>query len=797
MNSAGIKNNSHADVIQQVRHYWDLFWRWKWYVVISGLIAVLITGTIVATAAVKEPLLSAKALIGLEHTEDLTAVHDMGGMVQAQSDLIQSRTFLEDIVKRLSLRLVLDKYFRSDIFDSVSVDTITPEGSYYYSVNENEKAKFRLLFLPRKKNSVPVIRTFLGKPVCILQGNVADVSRINLGGLCCIFSRRFLHSPHDFVFQVVDNRNAVEMLLKRLSVKEADPSRRQFNIAVSVDGHDYPLIAEIANAIADAFVEKSASFRKRRAQSVLAALEKQLETVKQDYAGSEEILRSYRTSYPTVGLSEDVRQRVTNLSQMESGMYNGQRAIDDASELMDKISSAVSDDKVRFSSEILVFLAGKGNSSAPVLQTELNQLLAEQRELQRNYAADHPMRTENQRKIDALEKDIEAALKGYIAGARAGLANRTSDIQNLSVELQRLPSRELQLAELQRKQQIAADIYSTVLSRYNQAKAADAAEIAEAYVMDSAVPPIPLPPEPVKLLAIVLLFGAMIAFGPPLVFDYFDPTVRTDYDFKKKVGKQIFEKIPKMPHISKRLLSNANAGKPSVDGAQMLVADLLPNTFFHESIRILRTKVMLTLEQTGQKVICISSLDSECGKSFVAANLASLIARQEIPVVLVDADLRCGTLYKSFGCSKTPGLSDVLMSPGMVDTADDGFVQKSLTPFLSCVASGEPARGSSELLASKKFTSIIEALKQKFTVVVIDTPPMGAVPDAAVIAPIASQYLLIVKAGRTNVHDLEKKISEYPMIGKRLMGYILNYTTGKQIDNYYNQSKYNVLKEAL
>ena len=231
-------------------------------------------------------------------------------------------------------------------------------------------------------------------------------------------------------------------------------------------------------------------------------------------------------------------------------MYNERKVLDDAQDLMARVTAATPDDKLRVSSEVLVFLAGKGNSSAPVLQTELNQLLAEQRELQRNYAADHPMRIENQRKIDDLEKDIQVALKGFITGSESGLANRTSNIKSQSGQLQGLPSKQLQLAELQRRQQIASDIYSTVLSRYNQAKVANSAEVAEAYVMDPAVPPQPLPADPIKLLLIVLLVAVGVALGPVLLVDYFDATVRTEYDFKKKTGKTFFEMVPKISPVN-------------------------------------------------------------------------------------------------------------------------------------------------------------------------------------------------------------------------------------------------------
>jgi capsular exopolysaccharide synthesis family protein len=786
-----LQGSQQGDLGHTIGHYISLFWRWKWYIVVSGPIALVVAGIIVFKVTVKEPVLSARALIGLENIQDMTAVRDVSDLVQEQSDLIQSRTFLEDIVKRLSLRLIVKKYFRSSIFDSVSVDSATPAGTYLYKIDKTDNRQFGLFFRTNRPTGIPVIRKFTNRPRCILKGNIANVPRISLGGIRGVLSSSFLNAPHDFTFKIVDIRGAVEDVLKGVTVKEADPSRRQFNIAISVEGTDYPLIADIANAIAGAFVERNANFRKGRTQNVLASLEKQFETVKRDFSVSQEALRNYRTANPTIGLSEDVSQRVNTLTQMENGMYNVRKTLDDAQDLMARVTAATPDDKLRVSSEALVFLAGKGNSSGQVLQNELNQLLAEQRELQRNYAADHPMRIENQRKIDDLEKDIQVALKGFITGSESGLTNRTSDIKSQSGQLQGLPSKQLQLAELQRRQQITSDIYSTVLSRYNQAKVANSAEVAEAYIMDPAVPPMPLPADPIKLLLIVLLVALGVALGPVLLVDYFDATVRTEYDFKKKTGKTFFEMVPKISPVNKRVIKSAGADQPLREGALTLVMDSFPNSYAHEVFRLLRTKVLLATEQTGQRVVCITSMESGTGKSFIAANLAATIATQNIRTILVDADLRRGILYKTFNCAKLPGLSEALALSGMIGAATAGpLIQKTAIPYLSFISAGNGSPASSEFLASTRFAALREALAKQFAVVIIDSAPIGVVSDAAVIAPLVSQYIVVVKAAKTSVHDVIKKISGFPSIEKRLMGYVLNFSEEKKTSNYYKRSKY-------
>jgi succinoglycan biosynthesis transport protein ExoP len=786
------KSASAINFNYQLRHSLNLFWRKKKQILISGPIIALTVAIAIVKIASRDPELPATVLIGIENTADMTAVRDVGGLVQSQSDLIQSRTFLEDIAKRQSLRFSLKTFPRAEIFDTVLADSTSPVGKYRFEIDKNDNRLFSLYFVDSRKDRTSVFGSLFKKPKNIYKGLIADVPSAHLGGMHLVFSRQFLDRPHNFTFHILDIRNAVEDLFSRVSVKAADPIRGSFNIAVSVKGVDYALCAGIANAIGDAFVDKNISFRKGRSKSVLASLEKQLETVKQDLASSENMLRTFRVSNPTVGLSEDIKQRVSDLSQMQTGVFDVKRSLSDAQELAGRYAGASGDDKARIANEILGYLAGRRVSSASGFAAELAQLVEEQRDLRRNYVDDHPLRVQNQTKITDLENEIGVTLKGYIASAQASVTNKTTDIQSLSGELRQLPSKELQLAELQRRQQIASDIYSTVLSRYNQAKVANSADVAEAFIMDPAVPPMPPLVKTERLVILAFLLSLVLTFAPILFFDYLDRTVRTDFDFRQKTGMMFLELVPRIPSVSKKMVNEMKAVPLPGEGAVTLVTEYLPNTYVHEIFRVLRTKVLLKLNETDRKILCITSMESGVGKSTISANIASTIAQQNISTVLIDADLRLGQLYKTFGCKKNPGLSELLSSHQTNNGHSfESFVQKTQIANLSFVSGGDASHYSSEMLSSDNFAAFEEFLVKRFSVLIIDAPPIGPVTDAAVIAPLVSQYLVVVKADSTDVHDLIKKVSEFPLVEKRLMGYVLNYATEKRAISYYKRSKYN------
>ncbi|MBN1129950.1 MAG: polysaccharide biosynthesis tyrosine autokinase [Chitinispirillaceae bacterium] len=777
-----------ADIGQQFRYYFQLFWRARWFILITGPAVTILSAAVIFMSAGKKPELSAAALIGLENISDMTAVRDVGGIVQAQSDIIKSRLFLEDVVIRHSFRLLVKTYNRSTVFDTVRLDSSAQNGNYYFKRDKANPGGYSIHFRPLRDKSIPVLRRIIDKPAKIYSGSLTGPAAITHQGMRLVLSSRFIKNPYDFAFDIIHKQEAVEFIFSNLTVKAADPTRGSFNIVVSMTGRDYPLIAEIVNAISDAFVAKNVNVRKGRSQDALTSLEKQLKIAKRDLAVAEGSLRNFRSANPSVGLSNQMKFRIDNLTQLETGVSGERGSFAKAQELLKQFLWAKDDSKLRLAGEILGFLSSNKNNAAPVLQNELNELLFTQKEIERMYASDHPLRLENQKKIDNLMKDILAALQSFISSLQTTLSTKSTEIQSMSSELKRLPSKELQLAELQRRQMITSDIYSTVLSRYNQGKVSTSADISESYVLDYALPPVPPPSNTLKLLLLALFLGTLAAFGPVYIADYFDKTVRTQYEFTRKTGQRFFESIPKISFRNKPRDGKPEGGDDFYRAAP-IVSELLADTYAHESFRVLRTKLMLSMGDLPQKTICVTSMEAGAGKSTISANIACIIAQSDLPVIIVDADMRRGELHSIFGLRRNLGLTELLSS--LEPLSVESMVQQTRVPNLMFLSYGNGAKNSSELLSSNKFADLINNLASQYAYVIIDAPPIGAITDAAVIASVVSRYLIVVKAGVTKVNDLMDKLAEFPALEKRLLGYILNFSTEKTGATYYKKSKYN------
>ncbi len=771
----------------RIRHYRQLLWRTKWILLFCAVFFLISSSITVLFLTKHGKAEFATVLIGVENTADRTAVKDVSGLMQAQSDMILSRTFLQGIVSDMSLRLTIKKFPRSSIVDSIALDSNTLNGRYRFTLDSDNPGMYWIGYSGNDgEGIVNEIRSHLEKPKEILRGNVSELSVISFGGLRLNFCSSFKANPHNFFFKIIDMQTAVEDLFDKISVKESDSRTGVSNISLSVKGKDYKLAADIANRTADAFVDRNMNFKQARTRNLVSSLEKQLESVSKDLMSTQDALERFRAANPSIGLSENIKQRIGSLSAMEKGAFDSKKALIEGQELQSRFSTQSTDEKQLVGKEILAFLAARNVSAAAALTTEFTELVTERRQLEKNYVAEHPLRIDNATKLGKVLDDINAALTAYLSSTQAQASANAANIASLSNELQTLPSKELQLAELERRHQIFSDIYSSVLNRYNQAKVSNTGEVSEVYVMDRAVPPISPPPMILKLLVIIFFVTLMGTFLPVLALDYFDRTAHTEDDFILKCGKRVFEGIPKLEVLSKvKLRENGHNGHVTVDSLHD------SDEITKEVFRVLRTKLMLKIFDAPKKSLVVTSLEPGAGKSTVTANLAFSLAQQRVRTLVIDADLRRGTLYKWFGKPQTPGLSDFLGSFAEVNRdAAMALVHATSVPDLFFVNAGTPQDTSSELLSLHNFEQLLKVYSEKFSLIIIDSPPLEAVIDAAIIAPLIYGFLVIARAGVTDVSELSEKISEFPVIDEKVIGYVLNSLTSEKSSKYFKYSKY-------
>ncbi|MBD3344369.1 MAG: polysaccharide biosynthesis tyrosine autokinase [Chitinivibrionales bacterium] len=241
--------------------------------------------------------------------------------------------------------------------------------------------------------------------------------------------------------------------------------------------------------------------------------------------------------------------------------------------------------------------------------------------------------------------------------------------------------------------------------------------------------------------------------------------------------------------MKNKLISTSAKRKREID-SNLITASYTPD-YINEIFRSLRTKITLALHECEDKSVIFTSLDMEVGKSTLSSNVAITIAQQDLKTVLIDGDIRRGVLHNLFVLNKSMGLSDYLSSDVSVNKETMAVLfQKTHVPNLTVISSGQNVPNPSELLTSKRFRELKRLLSEHFDVIIFDSPPLGAVTDAVVMHELFSKYVIIAKAGETNIIDLNKKIDEFPVIKQKIIGIVLNQALVDRKIQYYKYSNY-------
>lgn len=199
-----------------------------------------------------------------------------------------------------------------------------------------------------------------------------------------------------------------------------------------------------------------------------------------------------------------------------------------------------------------------------------------------------------------------------------------------------------------------------------------------------------------------------------------------------------------------------------------------------EAYKSLRTNVRFFLRGDGCKRFCITSATAGEGKSITLLNLAISIAESGQKVLLIDADMRRPALARLLVEKAAPGLSNVLAGLEKAESA----IRKDVYPDLDILFSGDVPPNPSEILGSEEMENLIREFSERYDYVLVDTPPVGVVSDACLVANLLDGVLLLVRQGRTRKEDVKRAVNNLQLTGTRILGYVLNGVTVEKTDPY-------------
>lgn len=291
-------------------------------------------------------------------------------------------------------------------------------------------------------------------------------------------------------------------------------------------------------------------------------------------------------------------------------------------------------------------------------------------------------------------------------------------------------------------------------------------------VIDDATASIQVAPKLLTYLAFGTIAAALLGIGLAILIDQSDLSYRTPIDIQQNLSVPVICKIPKIK--SKKLPAGMTA-------SPILVTAFNSQSPASETFRAARTALLFTANQTNGKVYLFTSPVPGDGKSTTSSNLAISLAQAKKKVILVDADFRRPRVQQNFGIQIEPGCVEVL-SGSM--TLEQAIRPCEFQQNLSILTSGGRPKDAGELIASNEFASMIAELRNRFDIVIIDSPPILPVADSTSLASIVDGIFLVLRIRRGVMLAAHKAKERLDMVQAKVIGVIVN---GMDENVYYNE----------
>ncbi|WP_322042726.1 polysaccharide biosynthesis tyrosine autokinase [Paraburkholderia sp. J67] len=472
-------------------------------------------------------------------------------------------------------------------------------------------------------------------------------------------------------------------------------------------------------------------------------------------------------------------------------------------------------------SRMLSFL----NSEMPRIRDEVNRAETALAEYQSHSGSFHPSseaslylggEIEYEKQIATMRVTRAQLLTQYTAESPevksidAQLAAMIGEKTRFESQYATMPQNEREALSLQRDAKVAEQIYIALMNRIQELSITRAGTVSNVHMIDEAlVPSSPIKPKPGMIISAGAVLGIMAGiafavcrrtlftgisdasqlerrFGMPIFGVIANSAQQNQADQLALEARSHAAALPGSPEVvgPSRMESSAAVRMPGAHApfapARPLLAKTHPFDPSIEGLRGLRATLQFGLFDAPNRVVAFTSPAPSDGKSFLCANLAALLAETGRRVLLIDADLRRGRLAHYLGRSSKGGLTELLTGQGDLDV----IAQPTGVEGLHFIAAGAYPPNPSEILSSARFSELLEHFERQFDLVIIDTPPLLAVPDAASVANIAGSTVLVMRAGANTQRNIAESLEKLRRARARLIGGVLNAVPQKSAGRY-------------
>ena len=583
---------------------------------------------------------------------------------------------------------------------------------------------------------------------------------------------------------------------------------------------DPDMVWRVPNLIVQSFIARRRETDKIAARSQVKFLRSQLDTLSPELSKAEEELKNYREQARVVSPSAEASGQISRLIAMETDRSTLEAERSALARLVAQVDSQRAQQSRDRASPYRLFLAFPSLMRSPAASQLLEALVAveDQRStlLTRRTEKDADVQVLTVR-IQELEEQVGSIAQTYLQGLSNQLRSLDSSIAGFSRDLQSMPQKELDYTRLERRPTVLKDMYTLLQTRLKEAEIAEAAENASVSIVDPAIPPrAPIYPRPTLTLLMALGGGLLLGVGGALAVEYRDGSIRSRADVFTASGLPVIGVIPRIHRSASpvALIAERGTQRVEVPAPPSQPRPQLPAhrgySFFHvdpapgatqagvnhagqakrsaeravltistqgvaiaEAYGILQTNIAFSRPDAQVKTLVFTSPLPGDGKTTTVVNLAVALAQRGIRVLLIDADVRRGMVHSVFRSAREPGLSEVLRNLNTFESARR-HLQVGERGTLDYLTTGKLRPDDYGVVASDAMRTLLARVREEYDLVILDTPPVNIITDAAVLAANADGAVLVARAAVTEAAALSYAVEQLRHVRAMVLGVVLN-----------------------
>jgi succinoglycan biosynthesis transport protein ExoP len=573
-------------------------------------------------------------------------------------------------------------------------------------------------------------------------------------------------------------------------------------IEVSFDSHDPELAARVVNTLVNNYVEYNARMKYDTSKQTTGWMAQQLDELKKKVESSQQALVDYERKNSILNTGNNVPVPEQQLADLSRDLTQAQ------SERMER------------ESQLLSMQVGVvyGNPTLQKLEERDAELKEQYAEALSQYGESFPKVLRIQGQIDEVQTLIEGERKRTLERLRndfdASKKRETllaAAITRQKAEVGNFAQLSIQHNMLQREFLTNQQLYENLLERLKNTTVSAGLKATNIHVVDAAVPmPFAIRPKKLRNMATGLLAGLILGFLAAMVRETLDNSIKSAAEVEMLVGAPALALIPYQnglrlhAHAYRYLRSVAPMGtakdedgasllrkRPMVNGENKSVelsVLLNPDSPISEAFRALRTSILLSTGEHAPQAILVTSAQPDAGKTCVSLNLAFALAHKGRRVLILDADFRRPGIAARLGLNNQVGLSNTLRGEWKVEGA---FRQLPTLKNLWVLPSGPCPRDPAELLSPPGMDHLLRTLRQQFTHVIVDSPPVLLVTDAAILSSMVDGVVIVVENEKTGRDALLRTCRILSNSRARILGVVLNKVDTRRDGSYEAYTKEN------